>query len=79
MAKLDTINILETNDDGDILSLRSFPNDESGKQEAHELFKTMIGEYKNHPYTGDDLIFFIQDRCFLQDNYNIHMVYSDLN
>ena len=73
MMKIDTINVVEYNDD-DLLSITSFSNNPEGNKEAEKCFSDCV---KNQGVDDNDIASYVNDRYYEQGTYQIFLYYSN--
>ena len=73
--KLNAVNVVETVDDN-LLSVRSFTDDEDGNKEAESLFCKCINENADPPLERGELECFMEDGAFRSFNYSVYLCHS---
>jgi hypothetical protein len=69
-----TLNIIETNPNGDVC-VRAYAKTPEGNEEAENMFTRMVYD-KQPDYTLGQLVDILDDRYYAQGKYSITLVYS---
>jgi hypothetical protein len=78
MKPISTINVVELKE-GEIISLYSFPNSDTGHESANNLFRRIVADKIVYDAVDEDFIdICIQDGCFLDGLYALIITHSNI-